>query len=424
MNEPIPSTLSGAAATASYATIQHVVVVMQSGHSFDNYFGTYPGANGLSKAKCQPVVAGSRICANPVHLDADSARSGLTDTLRVTKKAINGGKMDGFVSAQPNNSIGDEAMGHLDGSDLPYYWSLATRFTLFDNFYASSQAGALPNRLVAVAGQDQGLTSNTPPAGGITVPTIFDQLDQNNVSWKYYLQGYKGTAPTPSQKTLAPVLDIPAIAQNPALKSRIVDSSQYFVDLAKGDLPAVSYVSGTTDSDRAPQNPAQGEAFVQSLINALMQSREWNHTVLLVTYDDSGGWYDHAYPPNGLGLRVPAILVSPYAKAGEVNNTQLDTASIPAMIDRIFVLPTTTPQEASAGKILSALDLTQHPTSPVVGPDQGAAPALVRPAVGTIYFLYLGALVVVGVLVALAFRQYRRRGPLDPAAPREPEPQT
>ena len=203
-----------------------------------------------------------------------------------------------------------------------------------------------------------------------------------------------------------------------------MDSSQYYVDLAKGDLPAVSYISGTTDSERAPQNPAQGEAFVQSLINALMQSPEWNHTVLLVTYDDSGGWYDHAYPPDGLGLRVPTILVSPYARAGQVNNTQLDTASIPAMIEKVFGLPNATPQEASAGTILTGLDLNQHPISPVVGPDQGAAPALVRPAVGTIYLLYLGALVVVGVLIGLAFRQHRRRGPLDPAAPTEPELQT
>ena len=88
----------------------------------------------------------------------------------MTKKAINVGKMDGFVSAQPNSSIGGEAMDYLNGSDLPYYWSLASRFTLFDHFYASSQAGALPNRLVAVSGQDDNLSSNTPPAGGIPVP--------------------------------------------------------------------------------------------------------------------------------------------------------------------------------------------------------------------------------------------------------------
>ena len=96
---------------------------------------------------------------------------------QVTRKAIDNGKMDGFVSAQPNPAIGTLAMGYENGSDLPYYWDLASRFTLLDHFFASSQAGALPNRLVAIAG----MTGDSPrrrPDGGINLPTVFDQLDQ------------------------------------------------------------------------------------------------------------------------------------------------------------------------------------------------------------------------------------------------------
>ena len=128
--------------------IQHVIVVMQSGHSFDNYFGTRPGVDGIPARVCQRVQVNSTSCVKPYHLSSDQARAGLTDTLRVTSKAIDQGKMDGFVNAQPNATIGSLAMGHFNGADLPYYWNLADRFTLFDHFFAASQAGALPNRLV------------------------------------------------------------------------------------------------------------------------------------------------------------------------------------------------------------------------------------------------------------------------------------
>lgn len=410
--------------THSYGPIDHVIVIMQSGHSFDNYFGTRPGVDGLPLSGCQPVAVGAQGCQKPFHLPSGQARYGLTDTLRVTKKAIDGGKMDGFITAQPNSIIGSVAMGYLDGSDLPYYWSLADRFTLFDHFYASSQAGALPNRLISMAGTDAGISSNS-LSGDITSPTVFDLLDKAKLPWKYYLQGYKGPsqAPSPGQVIKAPVLAMPSITAT-ADRARIVDTSQYFVDMAKGQLPAVSYVSGTVSSERSPQNPAQGMAFVQSLINALMQSPEWQHTALLLTYDDSGGWYDHSKPPTvggtTLGIRVPTLLVSPYAKSGYVDSGQLDTASIPAFIEQVFRLPTLPSQEASSGSVLSAMDLSQPPISPAIGPAQGAAAVIPRPAVATIYLLYLGALTIAAILILLAFRRYRRQD-LPPSTPDAPE---
>jgi phospholipase C len=219
---------------------------------------------------------------------------------------------------------------------------------------------------------------------------------------------------------------MPAVTSSPARAARIVNTSQYFVDLADGRLPSVSYVSGTIDSERSPQNPAQGMAFVQSLINALMQSPEWGHTALLLTYDDSGGWYDHVKPPTvggqSLGIRVPAILVSPYARPGHVDHTQLDTASIPGFIDQVFGLGTLSPPVEVAGSLVSAVDIHQHPISPAIGPSQGAAAVIPRPAVATIYLLYLGALAAAAVLVAIAFRQYRRRDLRPPPSP-DPEVQ-
>jgi phospholipase C len=414
------------ASTSPTGPIKHIIVVMQSGHSYDNYFGTRANANGIPAGVCQIVHVGSTTCVKPYHLNSDQARAGLSDTLHVTQKSINFGKMDQFVIAQPNTAIGSVSMGHLDRSDLPYYWSLADRFSLFDNFYASSQAGSLPNRLAAVAGQDAGLTSNTIPAGGITVPTVFDQLDKAGVSWKYYVEDYKGagTTPTSGEQTHAPVLAMPAITGTPANATRVVNTSQYFVDLNKGDLPAVSYVSSTVNSERSPQNPARGEAFVRSLVNALMQSSAWKNTELLLTYDDSGGWYDHAAPPTvagkTLGIRVPAILISPYAKAGHVDSTTMDTASIPALIDTTFKLPPLTAQSAAAGNLSSALDLSQVPIAPVATP--GAAFVVIpRPHVVTIYLIYVIAFLIAAALIAYAFIRARRddSGPTHPASPPE-----
>jgi phospholipase C len=419
---PTPAVVAPTASAPKTGAIRHVIVVMQSGHSFDNYFGTRSRVDGIPGNVCERVAVGSYSCVKPYHLNSDQARAGLSDTLHVTQKSINGGKMDGFVSSQPNSSIGSVAMGHLNGGDLPYYWNLADRFTLFDHFYAASPAGALPNRLVALAGQTGGLTSNAAPAGGIAVPTIFDQLDQNHQSWKYYVQGYQGTsqAPTSGEQSRVPLLSMPSVTGSPSQAARIVDTSQYFVDLAKGQLPAVSYVAGSVDSERSPQNPALGEAFVQSLINALMQSSAWRHTALLVTYDDAGGWYDHAAPPTvggtSLGLRVPAILVSPYARPGYVDSAQFNTASIPALIEHVFKLPALTAQESTAGNLLSAVDVHQVPISPVIASSRSTALVLSRPNVAMIYVLYLTALAIAGFLIAYAVVRYRREADLPSSA--------
>ena len=394
--------------------IQHVIVIVQSGHSFDNYFGTRPGVDGIPTSACVPVVAGSKVCVKPTHLNPDEARAGLSDTLSVTQKSIDSGKMDGFVSAQPNTAIGTVSMGYLDGTDLPYYWNLASRFTLFDHFYAYSQAGSLPNRLIAISGQSDGIDSNAAPAGGITnVPTIFDQLDQKDISWKYYVQDYHGTAsPSAGEVARTPLLAMPSVTGSPTKAARIVDSSRIFDDLAAGALPSVSYVTGSTDSELSPQSPAGGEEFVRSIINAVMQSSSWDHTAILLTYDDSGGWYDHSPPPvvggGRLGLRVPTLLISPYARAGYVDSNQLDTASIPAYIEHVFQLPQLAASEATAGNIVTALNDDQTPIAPVIGPENGSAPAIVRPSVGIVYVLYLGALLAACLLVALAFSRQRR----------------
>jgi phospholipase C len=399
---------AGAAArrTAPPAPIQHVIVVIQSGHSFDNYFGTRPGVDGIPAGVCEPVAAKSRTCVRPYHLKSGQARAALSLTGGITKSAIDGGRMDGFVSAQPNASTGSVAMGYFDRSDLPFYWSLADRFTLFDHFYAASQGGALPNRIAAIAGQDAGVTKNTAPPTGIDVPTVFDQLDRAGLSWKFYVQNSVGPTATGTKST-DPLLAFPRLMQSKADSSRIVSSSDYFTDLIHGSLPAVSFVTTTAESERSPQSPALGESFVKSIVDALMQSPDWDHSALLLTYDDAGGWYDNVVPPvvggQQLGLRVPAILVSPYARAGAVDSEQTDTAAIPAFVDQVFHLPLLSAQAAAAGSLMTGLETRAHPGAAVIEPSP--APVVARHSVLVVYVLYLGALLGMIALIILAFRR-------------------
>ena len=411
---PVPAGAASSTQASTTSPIKHVIVVMQSGHSFDSYFGTRHGVSGIPSGVCLTLVANTPGCIKPYHLDPDQSRAGLSDTLGVTQRSINGGKMDGFARAQPNASIGATSMGYLTGQDLPYYWNLADRFTLYDQFFATSRAGALPNRVAAVAGQDGGLTGGTVPAAGITTPTVFDQLDHAGLSWKYYVENYKG-AQQPAvagQQSEAPVVAMPAITGDPARASHIVDTNQYFDDLLDGNLPAVSYVAGTVDSERSPLDPTLGEFFVKSLTNALMQSSAWKDTVLLLTYDSSGGWYDNVSPPvmGGVpqGIRVPMLMVSPFARAGVVDHSTLNTTAIPGMIDQVFGLPVLTPQTAAAGNLLSGVDLKRAPIAPLIAPLPGGATVAVRPDVLVVYGLYLLMFLATGLLASLAFRRYRR----------------
>ena len=203
----------------------------------------------------------------------------------------------------------------------------------------------------------------------------------------------------------------PLLSMTPSSASadKTVGTTQYFEDLAAGHLPAVSYVSGVGNSEKSPQSSAAGEAFVRSILNALMQSPEWYHTAVLLTYDDSGGWYDHLQPPlvagKQLGIRVPAMLISPYARAGYVDHSQFQTASIPDFIDQVFGMPLLN-TAAGSPSLVDALNPKQPALAPVI--DRGSVATLVRPPVFGVYFLYLGALAATALLVALAFARMRR----------------
>jgi phospholipase C len=333
--------------------------------------------------------------------------------------------MDGFIHAlKLRNQDGRLALGYRDGRDIPYYWNLADQYVLYDHFFSSAAAGSFLNHVYWTTGSAGGGYDRFPPGGLRNLPTIFDRLEAAGVSWKFYVQNYdprlnfRTLSHFPgnraSQVIWVPLLNMPRFLDDPNLFKHIVNLDEYYRDLADGTLPAVSYIAPSGPSEHPPSNLQSGQAFVRSLINALVASPEWRSSAFLLAYDDWGGWYDHVKPPRvdkyGYGLRVPAILVSPYARRGFVDHTTLDFTSILKFIEQNWGLAPLAKRDARAQSIASGFDFSQPPraaafTSPTRGP---ALDARVRRPI--IYALYLGALTLAVLLIVWAALPRAGRG--------------
>jgi phospholipase C len=225
------------------------------------------------------------------------------------------------------------------------------------------------------------------------------------VSWKFYVQNYeprlnfrtlsKFPGNRASQVIWVPLLNMPRYLDDKRLFSHIVNLDQYYRDLADGTLPAVSYIAPSGPSEHPPSNLQSGQAFVRSLINALVESPDWSSSAFMLAYDDWGGWYDHVKPARvdkfGYGLRVPALLVSPYARRGVTDHATLDFTSILKFIEQNWGLAPLASRDAKAASIASGFDFSKPPRAAAfTSPTRGVAPdARVRRPV--IYALYLGA---------------------------------
>ncbi len=299
---------------------------MQENHSYDSYFGTFGRGDGFRMRHGAPtnscVDVEGRVV--PVTHAPDTCQSGrgVSQNWVSTHRQIDGGRMDGFLFDDNYN-----AMRYWDGTDLPFYWSLASTFPLCDRWFASAPAQTYPNRMYLQAATCQDLISTDTakvlsmphPAGG----TIWDKLNAFGIPWLDY------------------AWDLPDILLFPKTYAANTDKvrtySQFLGDCAAGTLPAVSIVSPGVSSytEENPSDLQLGEAFSASVVNAVMQSPAWPRTALLFMYDEHGGYYDHVAPPAAIppddiapavapapgvpaawdhyGLRVPAYVISPYA---------------------------------------------------------------------------------------------------------------
>ena len=385
--------------------IKHIVIVMQENHSFDQYFGMLPvsgqpladgftfdkdgaptNSNPVGGGKVQTVFHRTSLCPG------DSAGQSWNNT----HAEIDGGRMDGFAQLDRN------AMSYYTQDDLPFYYSLATQYTLANRWFASAPAQTYPNRRFLYAGTAYGnLTTSVPSLLDDPPPhgTIQDQMSAHGVSWKDYATNAPNVGIVGSNVKTHP--------------TNITQLSQFFVDAKLGTLPSVSYVDsglgvagealGPTNSvtakgptalqDKVFQAEASGsneegddvrigQKWVSRVVKAVTSGPEWGSTLLIWLYDEHGGFYDHAVSPRAiapddiaprlapgdvpggydqLGIRVPAVVVSAYSRPHAVSNVVHDHTSVMAQIERTWNLPALTYRDANANDLSDFLDLS-HPS--------------------------------------------------------------
>jgi phospholipase C len=423
----LPAPTAAAMPTSNAPTttpIKHFVMLMQDNHSFDNYFGTYPGADGIPAGVCQRLnLARSSTtgCVKPFRLGTTPSED-LSQGTGIQKRQYNNGKMDGFVAAYRRLGLdGSSAMGYYDGGDLPYYWNAAEQFVLFDRFFSSTTVGSRESYLYWLAGQaPRSARPLTTSAGYDNLPTIFDRLHAKQVTAKFYVENLDARVTAPGRQNLArssqvvkvPLLSMKRFQDRGPLAGKIVDLSEYYLDLRRGTLPAVSYIVTSGSSENPPARVDVGQKTVRKLTSELIKSPYWESSAFMWTYDGWGGWYDHVPPPRvddrGYGFRVPALLVSPYAKRGVVDHSVLDYTAMLKFIEMNWRVDPLAERDAASLGLGSAFDFTTGPRSAALIPasrsPETAAIALPH-ATPVIYTTYGLALTVVaaaaGVLMLI-----------------------
>lgn len=315
--------------------IKHVLIACQENHSFDEYFGYYPkaGAFGVPSNYSQPDGKGGTVTP---HHNFFSISGDITHTWQAIHSEWNHGAMNGFVTTD-----GSAALGYYDGSDLSYYYGLADAFTLCGNYFCSLLGPTTPNRIYLWSATSGGNTSNSVSGGSLDWPTIADLLDAQNVSWKCYNLG-PGTGSAAKLEGFNALTFFKRWEEDSRLQFKEED---YYEDLKAGTLPQVSFlITENLISEHPPFSIQSGQDKMAAVINALIQSSMWTSSALFFTYDEGGGYFDHVPPPQvdayGMGFRVPALVVSPWARRGYVSGELYEHSSILKFIERLFSLPT------------------------------------------------------------------------------------
>lgn len=404
------SPASAGAEAPTKTPIHHLIFLLQENHTFDSYFGTYPGADGIPAGVKMPLDPNdpSKGYVVPFHI-GNYPLCDLSHSLKTLDLQIDNGKMDGFVYAQ--NLVqkdGHVVMGYYNDQDLPYYYNIADNYVLFDRFFSSAKNGSFQNHMFTIAGRPP-LGSSYIDAGGKydQFLTIFDRLEEKHITWKFYVQNYEpnityrspGQGSKSEQVLWVPLLYIDRFLDQPELNRHIVDLSEYYQDLHNGTLPEVAYISPSGASEQSPGSVQTGQSFVRGLIQELMRSSYWSSSAFLWSYDDWGGWYDHVLPPQvdayGYGLRVPALLVSAYARQGYVDHGTYDFTSVIKFIEENWGVDPVGGRDVKAQTFFSAFDFTRGPRPAVMLGD--ARPSGEKPKKVNTQVIYQAYTLAIGV---------------------------
>ena len=382
--------------------IQHFIFIMQENRSFDSYFGTYPNAEGLPPGICLADPAGGP-CISPHH-DANDVNRGGPHNWSNAQADINQGAMDGYLRQSfanfkpganctppaPDCSPGADprdVMGWHDQREISNYWSYANLFVLQDRLFESVASYSLPAHLYMLAAQSGGYigTGQSQPTT-YNFPEITELLTSGKIDWKYYVTS--GSSPGTldgDPEDLAPhkygfwnpLPAFPAVKNDPTQWARLVDSATFFTDAMNGALPQVSWVIPSSPvSEHPPAKISSGMSYVTSLINAVMQSPQWSSSAIFISWDDWGGFYDHVAPPPvdqyGFGIRVPGLIISPYARQGFIDHKTYSFESWLRIVEERFGIAPMQARDNNALDMSDAFDFSQQPRDPVVFSASGA----------------------------------------------------
>ncbi|HMG26937.1 MAG TPA: alkaline phosphatase family protein [Acidimicrobiia bacterium] len=464
-----PTSSGGSGSETGIHKIKHVVTIMQENRSFDSYFGTFPGADGIPMANGTPSVCvpdpATGQCAAPFH-DSQDQNGGGPHGQNNAAADINGGKMDGFVAQAESGNKGcgktnnpacsptgpPDVMGYHDAREIPNYWTYAKDFVLQDHLFQPNASWSLPEHLFLVSEWSarcsvtadpkscmNALQSPAPPLdqqlrkqaqmqlnpnrpqrrqtagaqpGAAPVPPDYAWTDltyllhKQHVSWAYYV--VNGQEPDCENDSATTCTLKPQNAKTPGIWNPLpsfdtvkqdgeqgnIQPMPNLLDAAKkGNLPAVSWVAPSGDvSEHPPGLVSAGQAYVTSLVNAIMSGPDWNSTAIFLSWDDWGGFYDHVTPPsvdeNGYGLRVPGIVISPFAKKGFIDHQTLSHDAYVKFIEDDFLggaridpktdgrpdpRPTVRENAKILGDLTADFDFNQTPRKPLLLPTHPAA---------------------------------------------------
>ena len=387
--------------------IKHVIVIMQENRSFDSYFGTFPGADGIPSGVClaDPRNGG---CQRP-YVDHRDANGNNPHDGPASQADIQGGKMTGFVAdadkalCPSTGTCRPDVMGYHVGSDIPNYWAYAKNFVLQDHMFEAAGSWSLPAHLYEVSGwsakcadPNKPMTckgSLNPPDRRASDPTPFGWTDltwllhKHHVSWGYYLDhgavaGNHQNGVWVIWNPLSGFTDVHQDGQTGNIRAL----RTFYKQAQAGTLPQVSWISpDLRDSEHGPALVSTGQAYVTRVINAIMRSPDWSSSAILLTWDDWGGFYDNVAPPRvdgqGYGIRVPAMLISPYAKRGYIDHQTLTTDAYlkfieddfmggarlnPATDGRPDMRPTVRERASILGNLINDFNFTQKPLPPLI----------------------------------------------------------
>ncbi len=376
---------------------KHIVILIQENRTFDNLFATFPGADGTRVGKAH----NGTIRLRPSNLESPiSPNNGHSFWLR----DYNGGHMNHFDITPIGRTPGSYVYQYVFPAQVAPYWDLAKKYVLADHMFQTQGSGsftahqdlirgdtAIDNTYDLVdfptGGADQpwgcdanpGTTTSLITANNVwrqyvgggpfpclTYTTLRDRLDPKGLSWRYYAPTVGGSF----GGNLWNAFDaIEAVRRGPDWSTNEANpETKVFTDISRDTLPAVSWVvPDYQNSDHPGDNSDTGPSWVAQVVNAIGESPAWDSTAIVIVWDDWGGWYDHVKPPGprrygGLGFRVPAIVVSPYAKTGYVSHKQYEFGSIVKFVEENWSLRDLgTTDKTSASFVADFFDFTQKP---------------------------------------------------------------